>query len=53
MGAGASARLDDTERLPDKIDQSTAQNLLGKCFDFADWETMAGDEGVCTHLFHA
>ena len=44
MGAGASAP-GAFERLPDPVDEATAMNLLGKCFDRADWETITGGTG--------
>jgi len=44
MGQGASAP-GAFERLPDPVDEATAMNLLGKCFDRADWETITGGTG--------
>jgi len=44
MGAGASAP-NAFEKLPDPVDESTAMNMLGKCFDRADWETITGGTG--------
>lgn len=44
MGASASAP-GAFERLPDPVDEATALNFLGKCFDRADWETITGGTG--------
>jgi hypothetical protein len=44
MGQGASAP-GAFERLPDPVDEVTAMNLLGKCFDRADWETITMGTG--------
>lgn len=44
MGANAS-QPGAWERLPDPIDEATAVNILGKCFDRADWETITHGSG--------
>ena len=44
MGAAASAP-NAFQKLPDPVDEATAQNILGNCFDRADWETITGGTG--------
>ena len=44
MGAAASAP-GAFDKLPDPVDEATAINLLDKCFDRADWETITGGTG--------
>jgi hypothetical protein len=44
QGAAASAP-GAFQRLPDPVDEATAMNLLGKCFDRADWETITQGSG--------
>jgi len=44
MGAAASAP-NAFENLPDPVDEGTAMNILGKCFDRADWETISEGTG--------
>lgn len=41
----AQTQLDSPDLLPESIDEATALNLLGKCFDRADWEIMSGGTG--------
>jgi len=44
MGQGAS-QPNALQRLPEVIDEATAQNFAGKCFDRADWETISAGTG--------
>jgi len=34
------------DKLPDVIDEKTARDFCGKCFDEGDWEVLAGKEGL-------
>ena len=45
-GAAASAP-NAFERLPDPVDEATAMNILGNCFDRADWY-VPSDKLICT-----
>jgi len=45
MGQGAS-QPNALERLPDQINEATAVQYAGKCFDRADWETISAGTGT-------
>ena len=50
MGAGASSP-GALERLPDPVDEATAMQFLGMCFDRADWYVRSRQAKIRAPLF--